>query len=1385
MTSIFRVRGRETGDGRTGRKSRQRGKFRIHFDNLEPRTLLTATLSVDGAGTSSFLSQTLGSTVELSYAPITHTYTFDDTEGVAAGTIDPAFTYTQVTGTEATLAPVDFTIQDFTSLSFDQNVENIDYLVTSLGTPTSFVDTSLTPPAGTPLSDSFYFGNTAHAQSLITADVSIALTTESAAITVDDSQDTTAQVINISSSQVDFNTTPSFNYASTVSVASLLVLGGSGGNTVNVTGTPAGTSASPTTTTYTASGATTGDTVYVQGTSQYGPLTLNNLNPTSSVDVGNNAGDTLGDLAGILGAVDITGATLLPLTVDDFNDTGDHNATLDVNSGTGQGELIDLAPAAISYDLGSLSGTTLNTGTGTNLLTVDFANGNPLPGIPGLTYNALGTTSALYLVNGTFSSDAYVPNIPGTAGASITLTDASSNTYPIAFTGLASISDVLTVTNYAFTAPIPTAGDPASLQGYYVDLVNGPTVDAIATAEISSPATPAIFTTLNYANKTNVTIDLTPIWQSANPADAGFVYDNANTAGQSTLNVLLGQGNDTVNVEATAPGVTTTINTGGGDDTVTVVGTGLAAGTSSSNFTINGGTGANTLVINATGTTVDTSVPGIVTFGDPTSFAYLNFSTILVTGSNTAPVITAGSTITAAQNVPLVNDVVATFTDADTIENATNYTATIGWGDGSSSAGSIAYTGTSTVGGVTVNDYTITGTHTYTAGGTYATDVIVTDLGGTFTTIVGGVPVTTTVPSLPPSAPTPAATVNVNALAAGTFSTGQVTAGTLTSFPALFTFTDNPSPLAASAYSATINWGDGSPSSGGTLTSAAGVFTVAGFHNYAQIGTYTITVTINGDGQQLTASTTAGQEPVVGLTVNPLLGLTATAGTLSTPLSVASFTATPSPGSDSYHAVVDWGDGSTPVVAAITTTATPGTYDIATGGHNFAAIGSYTLTVTITDAQGFVVGTASPSVTVAGLTLSPFVTLAYAGIPTGPLAVTTLTGTTDTTGYTALVDWGDGTTPVVASIVSAAAPATNFDVDTSGHTYAQGGITYALTITIRDAQGYVVGTAINAITVEVISLSGKLSPQSDTGISNTDGITNDTTPTFVGNTSPGTTVEVFATPSGSAVTPGSQIAIGAANSAGYWSATVVNTPLTDGSYTITAEAVNTSDHVLATASLGTVVIDTVAPVITTLTFDRFDDTVTVTYQDNLSGMDYASIANSAFYHLSAKPLAADVPVPKMLLPTSISIIPGATPTSPEVVSVVFNHGRPVRGGRYLIVIDSGTGNTGVQDIAGNALDGNFYGSFPSGDGLPGGDFVASIDTFHNNIVLAPVPVKDGYVPPSAAVDPPAHGKTVKKPVKVVHSALKVVSQPVRQAQQNYDAAIESIFGPTKAKHRLV
>ena len=75
----------------------------------------------------------------------------------------------------------------------------------------------------------------------------------------------------------------------------------------------------------------------------------------------------------------------------------------------------------------------------------------------------------------------------------------------------------------------------------------------------------------------------------------------------------------------------------------------------------------------------------------------------------------------------------------------------------------------------------------------------------------------------------------------------------------------------------------------------------------------------------------------------------------------------------------------------------------------------------------------------------------------------------------------------------------------------------------------------------------------------------------------------------------------------------------------------------------------------------------MTYQDSLAGMDLASITNSAFYHISAKPLASNVHVPKLILPTQIYYTPGASPGDPVTVNVVFNNGHMFRGGKYEVV----------------------------------------------------------------------------------------------------------------------
>ncbi|MBV9941970.1 MAG: hypothetical protein JO262_07585 [Solirubrobacterales bacterium] len=92
---------------------------------------------------------------------------------------------------------------------------------------------------------------------------------------------------------------------------------------------------------------------------------------------------------------------------------------------------------------------------------------------------------------------------------------------------------------------------------------------------------------------------------------------------------------------------------------------------------------------------------------------------------------------------------------------------------------------------------------------------------------------------------------------------GNSTSGTVA------TITDPNTSATAGSYSATINWGDGTTSSG-TITGGNGSFSVAGAHVYATSGRYSVTVTITAVGTSQGRSTvddsvtiTAAPSPVI------------------------------------------------------------------------------------------------------------------------------------------------------------------------------------------------------------------------------------------------------------------------------------------------------------------------------------------------------------------------------------------------------------------------------------------------------------------------------------------------------------------------------------------
>jgi streptogramin lyase len=148
------------------------------------------------------------------------------------------------------------------------------------------------------------------------------------------------------------------------------------------------------------------------------------------------------------------------------------------------------------------------------------------------------------------------------------------------------------------------------------------------------------------------------------------------------------------------------------------------------------------------------------------------------------PLAATGSTVNASEGMPF-SGVVATFTDADPSALPSDYTTTISWGDGTTSAGQCSEDAS----GV----FYFTGSHTYADEGSgYAIAITIHDEDGSTTTASSTANVVQ-MPLLPVAALVIAAEGS------------PVPAGTLVA-----TFTDTGGADPTTDYSATVSWGDGS-----------------------------------------------------------------------------------------------------------------------------------------------------------------------------------------------------------------------------------------------------------------------------------------------------------------------------------------------------------------------------------------------------------------------------------------------------------------------------------------------------------------------------------------------------------------------------------------------
>jgi hypothetical protein len=362
---------------------------------------------------------------------------------------------------------------------------------------------------------------------------------------------------------------------------------------------------------------------------------------------------------------------------------------------------------------------------------------------------------------------------------------------------------------------------------------------------------------------------------------------------------------------------------------------------------------------------------------------------------------------------------------------ADQYTATIDWGDGTTSPGEIQLQQD--------GSYTVIGSHDFGVKGSFnvSVEVDATDgsTGYVFHTIYtdAGALVMTTDPSI------------------------WATTGDAVDQVYVASFFDQNPPSDPSAYTITIDWGDGTTSAGQATTSDGQTFDVYATHGYTSAGNYNINLTVTrpaaGSDTTSPSITDSGTAQVddplpASVQMNPTPSILTSPDT-SFSGAVANFTGPLS--ADQYTATIDWGDGTTS--SGDIQLQQDGSYAVV-GSHHFGVKGSFSVSVEVDAADGSTGYDSHAIYTDAGsmvMTSNPSIwtTTGNARDQVHVASFFDQNPATDPSVYTITIDWGDGTTSAGQATTS---DGETFDIYAT-HSYPSAG-NYNVNVTVtRPAAG--------------------------------------------------------------------------------------------------------------------------------------------------------------------------------------------------------------------------------------------------------------------------------------------------------------------------------------------